>query len=438
LSGTVPNEQDYFRLRSEWLRFKNHVYDANTELPTLPAVLDDVRRLMEERGAAALVYLDVGGDAAETVHGWQSYDEILRGFAKSLVALRGDVVGPRDIVCALSVRSDKFLAFLSGRGSLDAAAAAAMAERLRERLVETLPRHTPVSLPAPVSFSVGHAVIFRDPMLRAERSVHRALDEAMVMNLRQRTRDEDHRARGLDAIIKGQQLVTLYQPILDLRDLSVLGHEVFTHGPAGGPFEDPERLFALAERVGRLVDFETLSRRQALETVWQHLPRGKKLFLNTSARTLRDPEVTGPAFAREVEARGLRRGDVVLEVTERSTLAGGSADRQPLRRLKEAGFGIAIDDMGAGYSSLNALVEMEPDYLKFDVSLVRNIDRSLIKKSLLETLVDISAKIGAQVIAEGVEAESEFTTLRDLGVHLGQGRYLAPPAPLGSPPAATS
>lgn len=434
----MPNEQDYFRLRSEWLRFKNHVYDANTELPTLPAVLDDVRRLMEERGAAALVYLDVGGDAAETVHGWQSYDEILRGFAKSLVALRGDVVGPRDIVCALSVRSDKFLAFLSGRGSLDAAAAAAMAERLRERLVETLPRHTPVSLPAPVSFSVGHAVIFRDPMLRAERSVHRALDEAMVMNLRQRTRDEDHRARGLDAIIKGQQLVTLYQPILDLRDLSVLGHEVFTHGPAGGPFEDPERLFALAERVGRLVDFETLSRRQALETVWQHLPRGKKLFLNTSARTLRDPEVTGPAFAREVEARGLRRGDVVLEVTERSTLAGGSADRQPLRRLKEAGFGIAIDDMGAGYSSLNALVEMEPDYLKFDVSLVRNIDRSLIKKSLLETLVDISAKIGAQVIAEGVEAESEFTTLRDLGVHLGQGRYLAPPAPLGSPPAATS
>lgn len=434
----MPNEQDYFRLRSEWLRFKNHVYDANTELPTLPAVLDDVRRLMEERGAAALVYLDVGGDAAETVHGWQSYDEILRGFAKSLVALRGDVVGPRDIVCALSVRSDKFLAFLSGRGSLDAAAAAAMAERLRGRLVETLPRHTPVSLPAPVSFSVGHAVIFRDPMLRAERSVHRALDEAMVMNLRQRTRDEDHRARGLDAIIKGQQLVTLYQPILDLRDLSVLGHEVFTHGPAGGPFEDPERLFALAERVGRLVDFETLSRRQALETVWQHLPRGKKLFLNTSARTLRDPEVTGPAFAREVEARGLRRGDVVLEVTERSTLAGGSADRQPLRRLKEAGFGIAIDDMGAGYSSLNALVEMEPDYLKFDVSLVRNIDRSLIKKSLLETLVDISAKIGAQVIAEGVEAESEFTTLRDLGVHLGQGRYLAPPAPLGSPPAATS
>jgi EAL domain-containing protein (putative c-di-GMP-specific phosphodiesterase class I) len=69
---------------------------------------------------------------------------------------------------------------------------------------------------------------------------------------------------------------------------------------------------------------------------------------------------------------------------------------------------------------------------------VRNIDRSLIKRSLLETLVELSQKIGAQVIAEGIEAESEFTTLRDMGVPLGQGRYLAAPTPVppeGSAPA---
>ena len=94
------------------------------------------------------------------------------------------------------------------------------------------------------------------------------------------------------------------------------------------------------------------------------------------------------------------------------------------------GIRIAIDDMGAGYSSLQAVVELEPDYLKFDISLVRNIDRSLIKRSLLETLVEISRKLGARVVAEGIEARSEFTTLRDFGVTLGQGHYLAPPAPV--------
>jgi EAL domain-containing protein (putative c-di-GMP-specific phosphodiesterase class I) len=86
--------------------------------------------------------------------------------------------------------------------------------------------------------------------------------------------------------------------------------------------------------------------------------------------------------------------------------------------------------MGAGYSSLQALVDVEPDYLKFDISLVRQIDRNLIKRSLLETLVDLSAKIGARVIAEGIELEPELNTLREMGVPLGQGRYLAPPVML--------
>jgi EAL domain-containing protein (putative c-di-GMP-specific phosphodiesterase class I) len=83
--------------------------------------------------------------------------------------------------------------------------------------------------------------------------------------------------------------------------------------------------------------------------------------------------------------------------------------------------------MGAGYASLQALVEVEPDYLKFDISLVRNIDRNLIKRSLLETLVDLSQKIGAKVIAEGIEAETELAALLDLGVVLGQGRFFTAP-----------
>jgi EAL domain-containing protein (putative c-di-GMP-specific phosphodiesterase class I) len=194
------------------------------------------------------------------------------------------------------------------------------------------------------------------------------------MSLTQRTREDDRRLQGLDAIIGEEDVVTLYQPILDLRTLDVLGHEVFSRGPAGGPFEDAERLFALAERTGRLLDLERLCRNRALDSVARHLRPGTKL-----------------------------------------------------RKLKRDGFGIAIDDMGSGYSSLKALVEVEPDYLKFDISLVRDIDRSLIKRSLLETLVDLSAKIGAKVIAEGIEMEPELATLREMGVPLGQGRFLGPP-----------
>jgi len=428
--SAAPESRDYFRLRAEWLRFKNHVVDANTELPTLAAVLDDVRRLVEERGTAGVVYIDLGGDPqVETVHGWLAYDDLLRSFSKALRSLTLDgPLGPRDQLAALSIRSDKFLVFLGGPGSaaLDANSLAAIATRLRERLSEVLARNGT----APISFHDGHALLQRDPMSRTERLIHRALDEAMLMSRRRRSTDEDRRAQGLDALIESGAIATLYQPILDLRTLTVLGHEVFTRGPAGTPLEDAEGLFALAERTGRLVEFERMCRARALGSARRHLRRGMKLFLNTSARALTDSDVAGAGFVRMVEAQGLAHQEVVLEINERVAFEGRPDYSAVLRELKRQGFGIAIDDMGAGYSSLHSVVEMEPDYMKFDVSLVRNIDRSLIKRSLLETLVELAEKIGAQVVAEGIEAESELLAVRDMGVRLGQGRYLAAPAPI--------
>jgi EAL domain-containing protein (putative c-di-GMP-specific phosphodiesterase class I) len=329
----------------------------------------------------------------------------------------------------MSVRSDKFLVFLRGGdgGALDADSIEGRAQRLRERIVEALPAHLGPGVEQPVTFDLGHALMYRDPMLRAERSIHRALDEAMFMALRQRTRDEDRRAHGLDEIIAAGQIHTLYQPILDLRTQQVVGHEIFTHGPAGTPFEEAERLFAVAERTGRLLDLERLSRARALESARRHLAPGAKLFLNTSARALADPDVAGAGFVRLVDASGLRHEEVVLEITERVPREERPPYEQALHDLKQQGFGIAIDDMGAGYSSLSALVTIEPNYLKFDIALVRGIDRSSIKRSLLETVVDLSGRIGAKVVAEGIEVEGELTTLRDMGVPLGQGRFLAAP-----------
>jgi hypothetical protein len=176
----------------------------------------------------------------------------------------------------MSVRSDKFVVFLAAatEGPLDADSIEGRARRLRERIVEALPAHLGPNVEQPVSFDLGYALMYRDPMLRAERSIHRALDEAMFMALRQRTRDEDRRAHGLDEIIAAGQIHTLYQPILDLRTQQVVGHEIFTHGPPGTPFEEAERLFAVAERTGRLLDLERLSRARALESARRHLSPG--------------------------------------------------------------------------------------------------------------------------------------------------------------------
>jgi EAL domain-containing protein (putative c-di-GMP-specific phosphodiesterase class I) len=432
MSRPAPEDREYFRLRAEWLRLKNHVHDTDTDLPTLPAVLDDVRRLMEERGALGLVYLDLAGSGPiEAFHGWQAYDEVVRAFAASLRTLRDErLLQSRDVIAMLAVRSDKFLLFVGGAdsGPMQRDALEGLAGRLGGRLLELFSASLPAGSPWPLSFHQGHALMYRDPMMRAERTVHRALDAALSMALRSRAREEDRRIQSLDALIRAQQVVTLFQPILELRELRVVGHEVFSRGPAGASIEDPDVLFVLAERTGRLGELEELCRSRALASARRYLTGGGKLFLNTSAATLRDGQAA--ALAEEVEREGLSSRDVVLEITER--VAGG--ERQPyqsaLRDLKRHGFSIAIDDMGAGYASLQSVVEIEPEYLKFDVSLVHNIDRNLIKRSLLETLVELAGKLQAQVVAEGIEAESELDTLRQIGVPLGQGRLLAPPQPV--------
>jgi EAL domain-containing protein (putative c-di-GMP-specific phosphodiesterase class I) len=436
LTTLGPLEADYLRLQAEWQRFRDRVVDAATHLPTLSAVLDDVRRLLEERGSVLLVFLDLGADgAAEPSAGWRAQDERVRAFAGSLLALRGEgLLASRDLIAVMSAWSDKFLIFMrGGEGGIAPDAAVVeervdrLAARLRQLLGERLPQPVPI-------LHYGHSLMYRDPMLRAERSLHRALDEALTQCRRQQRGEEGGTAQGLDEIIGGGGVVTLFQPILDLVTLCPFAHEAFSRGPAGGPFEDGDRLFALAERAGRLRELERLCRERALASAPGFLSPGLKLFLNTPAGALGDPEVTGPAFVRQIDEHGLAHGDVVLEIAERAALEERQAYRHVLRLLKREGFGIAIGDLGAGYGSLQTMVELEPDYLKFDVGMVRRL-RGDVRRSLLETLVELAAKIGARVIGSGLESEAEVVALRELGVRLGQGRHLAPPVmiPLEGP-----
>jgi hypothetical protein len=187
--------------------------------------------------------------------------------------------------------------------------------RLREQLQAALRQLLPEPAPLPV-FRLGHAFLYRDPMLRTERSLHRALDEAMFQTLRERTAESDRRVQGLEEIVAGG-VVTLFQPILDLRDLTPVGHEVFSRGPAGGPFEDGERLFALAARFGRLLELERLCRRRSLRSAHRHLRRG------SSCSSTPPPGrcSTRRSRARRSSARSRRKASITATWCSRSPAA---------------------------------------------------------------------------------------------------------------------
>ncbi len=119
---------------------------------------------------------------------------------------------------------------------------------------------------------------------------------------------------------------------------------------------------------------------------------------------------------------------MVLEITERCGLS--KIDNLPakLRVLRKMGFRIAVDDLGAGYSSLANVALLEPEFIKLDMALVRDIDQSSVKQKLVASLVTLSTAMGHSIIAEGVETEAECATLAGLGCDLFQGYLFAKPA----------
>ena len=419
----MTSDADYYSLRTEWLRFKSQLFDALTGLPALPAVLDDVRRLLESHGIVDVIYLDLGRSGGhETKLGWAAYDEAVREFGPLLAGLKpGGELGPRDIVALHTVRSDRFLIFLAAdEPGPERRSAAARRERLvtaiRDRLADA-PADSPLRA---LRMAAGHARIHRRPVVRDERAILQAVSEAMLVSLVEREGIDTVRRDELSEMIFTSGVRTVFHPIVRLADRHVVGHEALTRPAESVSFDSVEEMFAFAESSDLLTEFERLCRRTAIAAA-ATTPNLGLLFLNASARAVEDPDWSGPAMEEALKVAGLHPHDIVVEITERVAIVRHDEFQTALRTFKDRGYRVAVDDMGAGYASLQSLAAIEPDFLKFDVSLVRDIDRSSIKRSLLESLRQLAEKIGARVIAEGVERPEEMRTLLELGIELGQG-----------------
>lgn len=154
----------------------------------------------------------------------------------------------------------------------------------------------------------------------------------------------------------------------------------------------------------------------------------QKIFLNINPLTISDPNFVRGETAYLISQNGLTQSNIVFEITEQTDLRSLPNFKRTLVHYRSQGYMVAIDDAGAGFSSLQAIAQVRPDYIKIDMSLVRGVDGDPVKKALMETFVTFADRIGCFIIAEGIETENELRTLVKIGVHYGQGYYLARPA----------
>ena len=289
---------------------------------------------------------------------------------------------------------------LSGQATFNATLAAINEARAHHFLVK------PCS-PDEIALCVANALDERDQKVIADADKRRMTEAARL-----------DAKREFDAAL--ETLWIAFQPVIR-HDGGVFAYEALVrsqHPELSTPYE----LFQAAERFDGVKELERRIRELIAVRV-SELPPHVLVMVNVNPRTLTDEDFYSPAS-------GLfqLRDRVILEVTERDRLheVPGAADG--LARLRKAGYRVAVDDLGAGYAGLNSFALIMPDVVKFDMELIRNIDGSSTRRTLVRLMTDFCKEMEILTVAEGIETAQEFETVKALGCDLLQGFFIARPA----------
>ena len=275
----------------------------------------------------------------------------------------------------------------------------------------------------------GLAQCINEVRRSADYLLYAAVKEAFLLNKSEPDPNFFARREEITHLIEkpDKYLKAAFQPIIETRSGEVFGFEALARIPGSSCFNNIAELFPFAEKIGQLYPIETHCRRQAINSYPNVVQNKEMLFLNINPQVLIDPEFASGHTRKLLSEKGLAPTDVVLEITERSAIEDFSTFRDALDHYRNQGYLIALDDVGAGYSSLQSVAELHPDFLKIDRSLIQGVNTDPIKWALLETFVTFSKRIGCRIIAEGVETAEEMRTVVQLGVDYVQGFFVARP-----------
>jgi EAL domain-containing protein (putative c-di-GMP-specific phosphodiesterase class I) len=241
---------------------------------------------------------------------------------------------------------------------------------------------------------------------------------------------DGHAARGLAAeevrarvegVLADRTLMTAFQPIRSLGTGAVIGAEALTRFITS-PLRSPDTWFADAASIGRGPDLEFLAMETALVAAAK-LPAHLYIAVNLSPDACLDPRL-----GEILQQSGLPAGRIVVEVTERSAVADYAPLAAALARFRHSGLRVAVDDAGAGFASMRHILQLKPELIKLDRTIVGGLDANHGQRALGAAMVSFATGIGAALIAEGIETQTELTTVTELGMNAAQGYLLGRPS----------
>ncbi|HET9480275.1 MAG TPA: EAL domain-containing protein, partial [Candidatus Polarisedimenticolia bacterium] len=412
------------QLRAEYLRLKGAVYDPNTDLLASPARMESVRALFHRTRSVGVVHVEIDPlSRVETVYGWQVLDCYLKKVAEELATACRELLPAESILCQTGIHAARFLLFVPTNRAEPFVSLATLEETcllLEARLSRRFSGAEFRSMTPRPSFCVGASTIVEHPFYRLERQIYHGIDEARQAGLKGEARERARHHAELKRIIRDQRIETLFQPIVELATGRIIGYEAFTRGPRNSAFESPSSLFQVSREVGMSGELDLMCQRAALRRA-RKLSTGDKLFINALPASLLDPGFREGLLAELPDGFPISRRDIILEIADRDSVDDAVNFGSEVTELRARGFGMSIDDVGKVSSSLESLAEVKPDYIKVDHSIIRNIDKNLIKQEMLRSLCEVARGMNTQVIAVGIETVEERDAVIRCGAPLGQG-----------------
>ena len=402
----------------------------NKGIPIYHELIDDIKSLLISNSVLAVLYINCSRiNKIEKMFGKKLYNDIHMNIKNIILNMVGKEIRHNDIIALNTPESDEFMIFL-GKKREDRIFYPTDLESLCDRVTDYLDNSIfPITFPylrGKPRINVGYAIILHNPLIKSERLINKLIEDAKIMSNYQEYRRLMRNKEKIQELIMKGSINTVFQPIICFEDQKVIGYEALSRGPEGTEYENPYLLFDAAAEAEVLFELDRLCRKKALMNARSIKP-GHSLFINCLPSAVHDPEFRDAyltSFLNEVKINPV---NIVLEITEREAIENYELFKEAVSYYAGLGFSIAVDDTGTGYSGLETLFELKPDFIKVDISIVRAIDKNKVKQELAKALIALSKELNSTVIAEGIETEEELHTLREIGIKIGQGFLFARP-----------
>lgn len=231
-------------------------------------------------------------------------------------------------------------------------------------------------------------------------------------------------------MLETQRFTTFFQPIVSIQDTSqIYGYESLLRGlDKQGNLVLPGPIIELAIEVGLLPQLDRIARLSAIAH-FSNYKVSSHIFINFAPTALYDPVSCLRSTVEAIDRAGISHEQVIFEVIESDNAQDIDHLNGVLKYYRDAGFLVALDDLGSGYSGLNLLHQLRPDFVKLDMGLIRDVHKDHYKASITEKLLEIAQKLEIKTVAEGIECIEELNWLQQRGANFAQGYLIAKPSP---------